>query len=64
MELLEEIADAARGGAGVVWLLCPMEDPDQLPRLDATVVPVPEYEWIVLPDAWAANEHRATGRAS
>ncbi|MEN3611979.1 NERD domain-containing protein [Plantactinospora sp. ZYX-F-223] len=40
MELLEELADLARGGAGAVWLLCPMEDPGQLPRLDATVVPV------------------------
>ncbi|MFY1689799.1 BREX system serine/threonine kinase PglW [Plantactinospora sp. WMMB782] len=58
MELLEELADLARGGAGAVWLLCPMEDPGQLPRLDATVVPVAQDEWVTLPDAWVANEHR------
>lgn len=58
MELLTELADAARGGAGAVWLLCPMEDPGQLPRLDATVVPVAEDEWLSLPDTWVANEHR------
>ena len=58
MELLEELADVARAGAGAVWLLCPMEDPGQLPRLDDTVVPVAEDEWITLPDAWVANEHR------
>jgi serine/threonine protein kinase len=59
MELLEELAETARGGAGAVWLLCPMEDPGQLPHLDATVVPVPDYEWIQLPDPWVANEHRS-----
>ncbi|GAB3156797.1 BREX system serine/threonine kinase PglW [Micromonospora sonneratiae] len=63
MELLEELADVARGGAGAVWLLCPMEDPGQLPRLDHLVVPVAEDEWIMLPDAWAANEHRRDDRA-
>ncbi len=60
MELLEELAETARRGAGPVWLLCPMEDPGHLPRLDTTVVPVPEYEWIALPDAWATNEHRTS----
>lgn len=58
MELLEELAERARGGAGAVWLLCPMEDPGQLPRLDDAVVPVAENEWIILPDAWVTNEHR------
>jgi serine/threonine protein kinase len=63
MDLLEAVAELARGGSGPVWLLCPMEDPGQLPRLDSTVVPVAEYEWTVLPDAWVANEHRSS-RAS
>ncbi|MFY1675120.1 hypothetical protein ACN27G_35155 [Plantactinospora sp. WMMB334] len=63
MELLEELADLARGGAGAVWLLCPMEDPGQLPRLDATVVRVAQDEWVTLPDAWVANEHR-NGRSA
>jgi hypothetical protein len=58
MPVLAELAELARGGAGAVWLLCPMDDPGQLPRLDATVVPVAEDEWITVPDAWVANEHR------
>ena len=62
MDLLDELADVARGGAGAVWLLCPMEDPGQLPRLDNAVVPVAEDEWVILHDAWAANEHRGTSR--
>jgi hypothetical protein len=65
MELLEAVAGAARGGAGVVWLLCPMEDPGQLPKLDGTVVPiVTENEWISLPDLWVANGHRSGDKAS
>jgi hypothetical protein len=65
MDVLEAVADAARGGAGTVWLLCPAEDPAQLPRLDGTVVPiVTENEWIPLPDAWVANRHRSGGKAS
>ncbi|MEU6021347.1 BREX system serine/threonine kinase PglW [Micromonospora sp. NPDC047134] len=59
IHLLEELAETARAGAGAVWLLCPMEDPTQLPHLDDTVVPVPAYEWIVLPDAWTTNAHRS-----
>ncbi|WP_431904542.1 BREX system serine/threonine kinase PglW [Micromonospora carbonacea] len=58
MHLLEELAEAARAGAGPVWLLCPMEDPTELPRLDDAVVPVPAYERVVLPDAWVSNAHR------
>ncbi len=60
MDRLYELADAARGGAGTVWLLCPMEDPALLPKLDGTVVPVGDNEWIALPDAWVANAHRST----
>lgn len=65
MDLLEAVADAARAGAGTVWLLCPVEDPAQLPRLDGTVVPVvTENEWIPLPDTWVANQHRSGDKAS
>lgn len=59
MERLYELADAARGGLGDVWLLCPMEDPAQLPKLDGTVVRVGDNEWIPLPDSWVANAHRS-----
>ena len=63
--LLHAVADRARSGAGAVWLLCPMDDPGQPPRLDTTIVPiVTENEWIVLPDAWVANEHRSGDEAS
>jgi serine/threonine protein kinase len=65
MDLLHAVADAARSGAGAVWLLCPMEDPGQRPRLDDTVVPiVTDNEWIPLPDAWVANQHRSREKAS
>jgi serine/threonine protein kinase len=65
MALLHAVADRARSGAGVAWLLCPMDDPGQPPRLDTTIVPiVTENEWIVLPDAWVANEHRSGDEAS
>jgi hypothetical protein len=64
MPLLEELAEAARSGAGGLWLLCPAEDPGQLPRLDASVVPVPPDEWIMLPDEWVDNEHRGRSQAS
>ncbi|MEV6813503.1 BREX system serine/threonine kinase PglW [Micromonospora sp. NPDC051296] len=60
MEWLHELADAARGGAGELWLLCPMEDPGTLPKLDGAVVPVGDNEWIALPDAWAVNAHRSS----
>ncbi|QGN48429.1 BREX system serine/threonine kinase PglW [Micromonospora sp. WMMC415] len=59
MERLYELADAARGGAGDVWLLCPMEDPALLPKLDGAVVRVGDNEWIALPDAWVVNAHRS-----
>ncbi|RKN22594.1 BREX system serine/threonine kinase PglW [Micromonospora musae] len=59
MERLFELADAARGGGGQLWLLCPMEDPALLPRLDTAVVPVGDNEWIPLADAWIVNAHRS-----
>jgi hypothetical protein len=65
MALLHAVAERARAGTGAVWLLCPMDDPGQPPRLDTTIVPiVTENEWIVLPDAWVANEHRSGDEAS
>ncbi|MFU8850801.1 hypothetical protein ACNAW0_07420 [Micromonospora sp. SL1-18] len=60
MERLHELADVARGGAGDVWLLCPMEDPGTLPKLDGAVVRVGDNEWIALADAWVVNAHRST----
>ncbi|MEH1014282.1 BREX system serine/threonine kinase PglW [Micromonospora sp. CPCC 206060] len=60
VDLLYELADAARAGAGDLWLLCPMDDPALLPRLDDTVVRVGDNEWIALPDAWVSNTHRST----
>ncbi|MGB2567111.1 BREX system serine/threonine kinase PglW [Micromonospora citrea] len=63
MSLLDELVDAARGGQGGVWLLCPMEDPGLLPKLDGTVVRVGDNEWIGLPDAWVVNAHRSTVHA-
>ncbi|MEH0929091.1 BREX system serine/threonine kinase PglW [Micromonospora sp. CPCC 205558] len=59
MDRLYELADAARGGAGGVWVLCPMEDPALLPKLDGAVVRVGDNEWIGLPDAWVVNAHRS-----
>ncbi|MFG2052846.1 BREX system serine/threonine kinase PglW [Micromonospora sp. NPDC048930] len=64
MERLHELADAARAGAGDVWLLCPMEDPGTLPKLDGAVVRVGDNEWIALPDAWVVNAHRSAVIAS
>jgi len=60
MDLLEELAQTARDGSGVLWLLCPAEDPGQLPRLDTTVVAVPPDEWINLTDEWVENRHRSS----
>lgn len=64
MERLYDLADAARAGAGDVWLLCPMEDPATLPKLDGEVVRVGDNEWIALPDAWVVNAHRSAVVAS
>lgn len=59
MPRLDTLAEAARSGAGTLWLLCPAEDPQALPKLDGEVVRVSENEWIPLPDAWVANAHRS-----
>jgi hypothetical protein len=65
MELLHALTARARSGGRAVWLLCPMDDPGHAPRLDGTIVPiVTENEWVALPDAWVANEHRSGERAS
>ncbi len=63
MDLLYRLADRARGGGGWLWLLCPAADPGELPSLDGSAVQVTGNEWIVLSDAWVANQHRG-GRAS
>lgn len=63
MDRLHEWAEAARAGDGDLWLLCPMEDPGQLPKLDGAVVRVGDNEWIKLPDAWVANAHRSPAGA-
>ncbi|GAA1651174.1 BREX system serine/threonine kinase PglW [Catellatospora bangladeshensis] len=64
MDLLHRLAEAARGGAGDVWVLCPMEDPAQLPKIDGAVVRVGDNEWISLPDLWVVNAHRSTADAA
>ncbi|HEY8504112.1 MAG TPA: hypothetical protein VIL46_05985, partial [Gemmataceae bacterium] len=65
MDLLHALAERARAGERAVWLLCPVDDPRHPPHLDGTIVPViTENEWIALPDAWVANEHRSGERAS
>jgi serine/threonine protein kinase len=65
MDLLHAMAERARAGERALWLLCPMDDPGHPPRLDGTVVPVvTENEWVALPDAWVANQHRSGERAS
>ncbi|MEU8678134.1 BREX system serine/threonine kinase PglW [Streptomyces sp. NPDC048560] len=46
---------------GTVWLLCPMRDATAEPMLDHAHVPLETKEqWIVLNDAWVANQHRTT----
>ncbi|MBB6475927.1 BREX system serine/threonine kinase PglW [Sphaerisporangium rubeum] len=65
MSVLRRLADRARGGGPAVWLLCPMADPGRSPNLDGTLTPAQlPNEWIKLPDAWVANEHRSGARAS
>ncbi|MEU5941138.1 hypothetical protein ABZ807_18535 [Micromonospora sp. NPDC047548] len=63
MDRLYELADVARSGSGDVWVLCPMEDPALLPKLDGAVVPVGDNEWIALPGAWVVNAHPSTAPA-
>ncbi|MER5216318.1 BREX system serine/threonine kinase PglW [Streptomyces sp. NPDC002838] len=46
---------------GTVWLLCPIGDATAEPMLDHAHVPLETKEqWIVLNDAWVANQHRTT----
>ncbi|WP_329194486.1 BREX system serine/threonine kinase PglW [Streptomyces sp. NBC_01435] len=61
MGILERLADRARNGGRGLWLLCPQSDPARPPRLGATAVPHQAGlgEWVVLPDSWASNAHRA-----
>jgi hypothetical protein len=59
MDRLYELSEAC-GGSGDLWLLCPMEDPALLPKLDGAVVRVGDNEWIALPDAWMVSAHRST----
>ncbi|HEX6968759.1 MAG TPA: BREX system serine/threonine kinase PglW [Micromonosporaceae bacterium] len=59
MDLLYALADEARDGADSLWLLCPVEDANQPPRLDDSVVRVGDNEWVALPDSWVANLHRS-----
>ncbi|MGW0058612.1 BREX system serine/threonine kinase PglW [Streptosporangium sandarakinum] len=63
--VLRRLADRARSGGTAVWLLCPMTDPNRSPGLDGALTPAQlPNEWIKLPDAWVANEHRSGARAS
>ncbi|MET8140193.1 BREX system serine/threonine kinase PglW [Sphaerisporangium sp. NPDC005288] len=65
LNLLRRLAEQARGGGAPVWLLCPMTDPGRSPSLDGALTPAQlPNEWIKLPDAWVANEHRSGARAS
>lgn len=42
-----------------------MNNPGHQPRLDGMLVPAQlPNEWIVLPDAWVANQHRSGAKAS
>ncbi|WP_405088317.1 BREX system serine/threonine kinase PglW [Microbispora sp. NBC_01389] len=64
-DLLFDLAAGARQGDTPVWLLCPMNNPGHQPRLDGMLVPAQlPNEWIVLPDAWVANQHRSGAKAS
>lgn len=61
MGVLDRLAERARGGGRGLWLLCPQSDPARPPRLATTAVPYQAGlgEWVVLPDSWASNAHRA-----
>ncbi len=64
MERLYELAETARGGAGDLWLLCPMEDPALLPEAGRRRwCGCGDNEWIALPDAWVVNAHRSAAVA-
>ncbi|MEV6525734.1 BREX system serine/threonine kinase PglW [Longispora sp. NPDC051575] len=59
MGLLHDLVEAARAGAGALWVLCPADDPTLAPRLDGTIVPAMENERIVLTNSWIDNTHRS-----
>ncbi|MFF3456047.1 BREX system serine/threonine kinase PglW [Streptomyces sp. NPDC002730] len=63
MGVLDRLAEQARQGGRPLWLLCPQADPARAPRLGTTAVPYQAGlgEWIVLPDSWVTNAHRAGG---
>jgi serine/threonine protein kinase len=64
-DVLFDLAGRARKSGAPVWLLCPMNNPGQQPRLDGALVPAQlPGEWIVLPDAWVANQHRSGAQPS
>ncbi|GAB3988357.1 BREX system serine/threonine kinase PglW [Actinoallomurus acanthiterrae] len=64
-DVLFDLVGRARKGGAPVWLLCPMNNPEHQPRLDGALVPAQlPHEWIVLPDAWVANQHRSGAQAS
>jgi hypothetical protein len=62
MPVLERLAERSRSGGRGLWLLCPQSDPTRPPRLGTVAVPYQAGlgEWIVLPDAWVRNAHRAS----
>ncbi len=65
MDVLYAVAGRSRSRGRPTWLLCPVDDPGHPPRLDGELVQVvTENEWIMLPDAWVANEHRSGEKAS
>ncbi|MFD3482110.1 BREX system serine/threonine kinase PglW [Streptomyces sp. NPDC058665] len=61
MGVLDRLAERSRRGGRGLWLLCPQSDPTRPPRLGTTAVPYQAGlgEWIVLPDSWVGNRHRA-----
>ncbi|GAA5056218.1 serine/threonine protein kinase [Thermocatellispora tengchongensis] len=65
MGVLDRLAAAARQGMRGLWLLCPQGDPEREPRLGTVAVPYQAGlgEWIVLPDSWVSNEHRAAAKS-
>ncbi|MCX5184241.1 BREX system serine/threonine kinase PglW [Streptomyces sp. NBC_00268] len=63
MGVLDRLAERSRRGGRGLWLLCPQSDPTRPPRLGTVAVPYQAGlgEWIVLPDSWVKNIHRADG---
>lgn len=63
MGVLDRLAERSRRGGRGLWLLCPQSDPTRPPRLGTTAVPYQAGlgEWVVLPDSWVGNQHRADG---